>query len=477
MNEWLALLDHTTATSLRTLVGLLLAMIFSFVVGSIFYFSNSFEGIVRPVLVAVYATPIIFVVPIISATMSPEASAYVCVALSAFYPLLSEWVHGLKRVNRNLLNVANSFGGKTLDVFTKVLMPAALSNLFVGLALAIPCAILGAMLAELGSPENGLGKYIVGLLQSARYEQLAALTLFISMASGGAYALAMHASRYFSKYSSESLDYSKAFARRMITGSNEFLYASLTFFGSVLFGILLWAVLSALSDVPLFVKGPLDLVYYLVTDPDSSINRKNLITAFSSTMGTWILGLICGLPIAYVLALSRHVFPRISYPISVISLIIQTIPIVVFVALLAIVFGRSELVTILMSICASVFAGYISLSESFAKLPRNSELVIFGLGGSRLQVLKYLSIPAANFSVVNAARLSAPKILLGIVMAEYLITYEGVGGLLFRSRGYYDFSMIWSLLISIAVLSTLLDQLLEKIESSILLKKNASFKF
>ncbi len=49
-------------------------------------------------------------------------------------------------------------------------------------------------------------------------------------------------------------------------------------------------------------------------------------------------------------------------------------------------------------------------------------------------------------------RLTAPRALLGVMIAEWLATGRGLGNLLNQSRGYLDFGMIWT----VAAVSVLL---------------------
>jgi sulfonate transport system permease protein len=43
-----------------------------------------------------------------------------------------------------------------------------------------------------------------------------------------------------------------------------------------------------------------------------------------------------------------------------------------------------------------------------------------------------------------ATRLTAPRALLGVMIAEWLATGTGLGNLLNQSRGYLDYAMIWT---------------------------------
>ena len=55
-----------------------------------------------------------------------------------------------------------------------------------------------------------------------------------------------------------------------------------------------------------------------------------------------------------------------------------------------------------------------------------------------------VSIPAALPYLFAATRLTVPRALLGVMIAEWLATGTGLGNLLNQSRGYLDYGMIWT---------------------------------
>ena len=66
--------------------------------------------------------------------------------------------------------------------------------------------------------------------------------------------------------------------------------------------------------------------------------------------------------------------------------------------------------------------------------------------------MRLVSIPASTPWIFAAMRLTAPRALLGVMIAEWLATGRGLGNLLNQSRGYLDFGMIWT----VAAVSVLL---------------------
>ena len=69
--------------------------------------------------------------------------------------------------------------------------------------------------------------------------------------------------------------------------------------------------------------------------------------------------------------------------------------------------------------------------------------------------LVFVTVPFSTGHLFAAARLVAPQALLGVLLAEWLLSGVGLGNLLNISRGRLDYDMIWagalvSILISVA---------------------------
>jgi ABC-type nitrate/sulfonate/bicarbonate transport system permease component len=67
-----------------------------------------------------------------------------------------------------------------------------------------------------------------------------------------------------------------------------------------------------------------------------------------------------------------------------------------------------------------------------------------------------------------AARLAAPAALLGVMIAEWLATGYGLGGLLNTSRGQLDYGMIWAVAFIAVAVSVGFYQLVKRVEQRLL---------
>ena len=79
-----------------------------------------------------------------------------------------------------------------------------------------------------------------------------------------------------------------------------------------------------------------------------------------------------------------------------------------------------------------------------------------------------VTIPASLPYLFAATRLTVPRALLGVMIAEWLATGKGLGNLLNQSRGYLDYGMIWSVAAVSVLVSVILYQIVVFAERRVL---------
>lgn len=125
-------------------------------------------GRIRPIgrIVNVYMTillsvPLSAVVPIVVILFGISLRARVAViVLFALPVLVVNVMTGVAKVDRALLEMASSFGWRRLGVSRKVILPAAMPEIFAGLRLAAGRSVVGMIVAELVVISVGVGKLL-----------------------------------------------------------------------------------------------------------------------------------------------------------------------------------------------------------------------------------------------------------------------------------------------------------------------------
>ncbi len=98
-------------------------------------------------------------------------AAVFVVAYAAFFPMIVNTTHGVKRVDRRLVQAAQTMGLSRLRIVQTVILPAALPAIFVGARLAMGSAWMSIVAAELavGSKAGGGGSGGIGQMMFVFY--------------------------------------------------------------------------------------------------------------------------------------------------------------------------------------------------------------------------------------------------------------------------------------------------------------------
>jgi NitT/TauT family transport system permease protein len=91
--------------------------------------------------------------------------------------MLVNALHGFRGVDRDQLDLFRVNGAKPLQIQTRLMLPAALPQIFSGLELAVANSMIGAIVAEFVGAQKGLGVLI--LQAQGRMETAAVFALLI----------------------------------------------------------------------------------------------------------------------------------------------------------------------------------------------------------------------------------------------------------------------------------------------------------
>jgi NitT/TauT family transport system permease protein len=92
---------------------------------------------------------------------------------------------GVRQIAPELLEAARAFRLRAGTLYAKVLLPAALPNIFAGLKLSIGIAIVLAVAAELRAANSGLGFVIWNAWETLQVERMYAALVVVSLLGYG----------------------------------------------------------------------------------------------------------------------------------------------------------------------------------------------------------------------------------------------------------------------------------------------------
>ena len=454
---------HILATIQSAAAGFLIGNIVAVAAGVLFTLSPTASRLARGINIAVFALPPIAVVPILVLCLPGTTPRIVLAAIGCYFPVMSATVLGMAQVDPRAVDLVRAYGGRAGAVLRLVRWRSAMPLILASLRVAAPNAVLGAILAEFGGGgRTGLGAYLIGSLGRAEPARLWGIGLVATAIAGSAYAV-------FAVLGAAATRRSRGITLAAQTGAIEppgtSTHRILLAAGAVLLPLLVWAALvRGFQLPPLIAKTPLAVFDYLVTGPTASLAQSRLVDALAETMPLTLLGLAAGLLFALVLALLGTVAPGLARVLLPVALVTQTMPLVALTPLLVLMLGRGLAVTLAITVSVTFFPAFATIAQGLALVPKAALELPRAYGARWWQEIRLVALPATLPHLFAAARLGAPRALLGVMIAEWLATGRGLGNLLNQSRGHLDFGMIWAVALISVLVSVALYQIVLTLE-------------
>lgn len=155
------LLPAVWATLAETTVGFVAGAGTGIVVGLLFGVSPLIARILDPFLVAFNSIPRVALIPLFILWFGIGFETKILFAATlVFFPVFLNTFAGARDVDRDLIDVLRVMGASRIDTLRRVLIPSALVWVFAGLRMSIPFALIGAVIAEMFTSNDGLGYLI-----------------------------------------------------------------------------------------------------------------------------------------------------------------------------------------------------------------------------------------------------------------------------------------------------------------------------
>jgi NitT/TauT family transport system permease protein len=144
-----------------------------------FVYSRNVARTVYPYAVLLRSLPLLALMPLLVSWFGPGlTSKTVLISLATFFPTLVNMVQGLNSIDRNALELMDTYNAPEKAVFWKVRLPFSLPYLFTSIKITLPAAVLAAIISEWLWASKGLGAYIVNTMFNAQVNNLwAAMTI------------------------------------------------------------------------------------------------------------------------------------------------------------------------------------------------------------------------------------------------------------------------------------------------------------
>lgn len=170
LNDWVSdgtawyngtLLSNTIVTLQETLLGLFYGVLSGILAGIILGIQPLLAQILDPFIIGLYSIPKVALAPLFILWFGFGLEMKVILAaVTVFFLVFLNTLAGMRNIDQDLINAVILMGGGRRDIVLKVMLPSAAGYILTGLRIAIPYALIGAVIAEMVSINSGLGYLI-----------------------------------------------------------------------------------------------------------------------------------------------------------------------------------------------------------------------------------------------------------------------------------------------------------------------------
>ncbi|NIG00111.1 ABC transporter permease, partial [Burkholderia sp. Ax-1720] len=152
------LMRHVGASTLRVAAGFAAGAGLALAVGAAMGLSRRIDALLEPSFQALRAIPSLAWVPVLLLWLGiDEAPKITLIAIGAFFPVHLAVVAGIRGVDRKLVELGAVYRLGAFALFRRILLPAALPQIFTGLRTGLSLAWMFMVAAELIAATRGLG--------------------------------------------------------------------------------------------------------------------------------------------------------------------------------------------------------------------------------------------------------------------------------------------------------------------------------
>jgi NitT/TauT family transport system permease protein len=176
------LLDNLGVTVYEVIAGFILGSLGGFLIAVFASLSSPFRQVVTPYMVALQVTPRVAIAPLLFIWLGfGTLPKIVLAATICFFPVFINTLTGLTMIGEDDRELFRSLRASKMQEFFRLRLPSAMPVTFAGLKTAISLALIGAIVGEFVSAEEGLGlliqRFSFQLNTPAAYAVLFTLTI------------------------------------------------------------------------------------------------------------------------------------------------------------------------------------------------------------------------------------------------------------------------------------------------------------
>jgi ABC-type nitrate/sulfonate/bicarbonate transport system permease component len=149
---------HVGATLERVAIGFSTGAVLAIGLGLPCGYFRALRGVVEPIVELLRPIPPLAMLPLFIVWVGiGEGSKVGFITYATFFPMFLTTVHAVSRLDPLLVRAAQSLGARPVQLFFRVILPAALPEMLTGIRLGIALSFFVIVISEFIGAEQGLG--------------------------------------------------------------------------------------------------------------------------------------------------------------------------------------------------------------------------------------------------------------------------------------------------------------------------------
>ena len=175
------LMEHAKYTLATAFIGTAIGLIISFVLSILMDLSKTMKELIYPVILLNQTIPTIAIAPLLIIWLGYGITPkVVLVVLAVFFPITIALVDGYQSLSREHVKLFKSMKASKYQLYRHLKIPSAMGSFFTGLKVALPYALISAVIAEWLGGYHGLGVYMTRVRKSYDLDSMFAVIFLIS---------------------------------------------------------------------------------------------------------------------------------------------------------------------------------------------------------------------------------------------------------------------------------------------------------
>ena len=160
--------------------GLVIGSIVGIAVGVAMGRFASFDAAVGMYVYAIYSTPLVALIPLISLWFGFGIEAQlIIISMFVFFPVTIAVYNGVRNVDASLVEVARSFRASEMEMWRHVIIPSVVPYIVTGLSQGVAMGLVGMFISEIYTALSGMGELLAFAANSYKTADMLAVLLTV----------------------------------------------------------------------------------------------------------------------------------------------------------------------------------------------------------------------------------------------------------------------------------------------------------